>query len=77
MSIPREDSGPPPTVIQIADILEEIAATAVGSGALQDNEAYKLGLARGLTENLITNYPALTTGADGRRYERYPNAKGS
>lgn len=67
---PRDDFGPPPAIIQLVGLLEDLARTAVGSGALQDKQAYQLGLAHGLAERLIEIHPALTTGADGRRYER-------
>lgn len=67
-----EDFGgsPDPTVIQLADILAGLASSLVPSGRLTNEEVFALGAARGLTHNLIVNYPALTTAADGTRWNR-------
>lgn len=61
---------PPPQVIQLAQVLEGLASSLVPSGRLSDSEVFALGVARGLTENLILAYPALTMAADGSRYPR-------
>lgn len=59
---------PPPQVIQLAEVLEGLALSLVPSGRLTDKEVYALGVARGLTENLIRMYPTLTMDGDGTPY---------
>lgn len=61
---------PPPTVIQLRQVLDGLAKSLVyerpaDRPALADAEVFALGIARGLTENLISGYPALTLAADG------------
>lgn len=57
---------PPPTVIQLRDLLAEVSHRMLDDDLPHtERTMYELGLCRGLVENLIRTYPALTLGAGG------------
>lgn len=50
---------PPPTVIQLRDILDSISQQVLDDGTYSNEVVYQLGLCRGLVEWLITHHPSL------------------
>jgi hypothetical protein len=59
---------PPPTVIQLRETLERLRAR-IDDGTTKMILRGLTGNALALTKNLIEMYPALTTAADGTRWE--------